>query len=82
MQSDSKGKKRPYSPPVVTKLTSEQAKQFIAHRATCSDQEAAHFVESLRRQHTMNAAATKCGCEEAGPTERPRPDAGAASFEL
>lgn len=49
MQFDSKGKKKPYFPPTITKMTPEQARQFIAARVRCSDQEAAHFLESLHR---------------------------------
>jgi hypothetical protein len=47
MQFDSEGKKKPYSSPTVRKLTLEQAKQFVADRANCNDQEAADFLESL-----------------------------------
>jgi hypothetical protein len=43
-------KKKPYSPPTVTKLTPEQARQFVAERANCSDQEAEDFLESLCRE--------------------------------
>jgi hypothetical protein len=54
MKPDSKAKKKPYSPPTVAKLTPEQAKQFVAHRTNCSDQEAADFLESLRREQPRN----------------------------
>jgi hypothetical protein len=54
MQLDSEGKKKPYCPPAVTKLTREQAKQFVADRTNCSDQEAADFLESLRREQRQN----------------------------
>lgn len=50
MQSDSKSKKKPYSPPAVTKLTPEQARQVVAARAKRSDEEAANFLESLLRE--------------------------------
>ena len=50
MQFDSESKKKPYSPPTVTKLTPERARQFVADRANCSDQEAADSLESLRRE--------------------------------
>jgi len=43
-------KKKPYSPPAVTKLTPEQAKQLVADRKNCSEEEAAAFLESLRQQ--------------------------------
>jgi len=50
MQPDSKNKKKPYSPPAVTKLTPEQAKQLVADRKNCSEEEAAEFLQSLRKQ--------------------------------
>ena len=56
MQSDSKTKKKPYSSPTATKLTPEQAGHLVADRANCSDQEAAHFLESLRREQQQNGA--------------------------
>jgi hypothetical protein len=54
MQFDPKGKKEPYSRPTVTKLTPEQARRFVADRANCGDQVAAHFLRSLRRQTLAN----------------------------
>jgi hypothetical protein len=54
MQFDSESKKKPYSPPTVTKLTLEQAKQFVAGHANCSDQEATDLLESLRREQQQN----------------------------
>ena len=54
MKSDSKGNKKPYAPPTVTKLPPEQAKQFVADRTNCSDQEAADILESLRREQQRN----------------------------
>lgn len=54
IKSDSKGKKKPYSTPTVTKLTPEQAKQFVVERTNCSDQEAADVLESLRREQQQN----------------------------
>ena len=56
MPSDSKSKKRPYSFPTATTLTAEQARQFVADRAICSDQEAEDFLESLRRELQQNDA--------------------------
>jgi hypothetical protein len=47
-QLDFKSNKRPYFPPAVTRLTPEQAKQFVAEQSHCSDQEAANFLQSLR----------------------------------
>jgi hypothetical protein len=49
----SKKKKRPYSPPTMTKLTPEQAKQFVVEHANCSDREAEDLLESLRREQQM-----------------------------
>ena len=43
-------KKKPYSPPTLRKLTPEQAKRPIADRKNCSEEEAAEFLKSLRRQ--------------------------------
>jgi hypothetical protein len=54
MQFDPKSKKKPYSHPTVTKLTPEQARQFVAGRANCGDQEAADFLRSLRREPVAN----------------------------
>ncbi len=58
MQSDSEGKKKPYSPPTITKMTPEQARQYVVDRTNCSEQEAADFLESLRREQQQNE---KCG---------------------
>jgi hypothetical protein len=44
-----KTKKTPYSPPFMSKLSLEQAKQFVSRRTNCSVQEATDFLESLRR---------------------------------
>jgi hypothetical protein len=54
MQFDPKSKKKPYSHPTVTKMTPEQARKFVADRAKCGDQEAAHFLSSLRRETVAN----------------------------
>lgn len=54
LRFDSESKRKPYSPPTVTKLTLEQAKQFAADRAHCGDQEAIDLLESLRREHQQN----------------------------
>ena len=43
-------KKNPYSPPAVTKLTPEQAKKLVADHKSCSEEEAADFLKSLRRE--------------------------------
>jgi hypothetical protein len=54
MQSQDK-KKKPYSPPTLTKLTPEQAKKLVADRKNCSEEEAADFLNSLLRQKPNNA---------------------------
>jgi hypothetical protein len=50
MQSDPGSKKKPYSPPAITPLSVEQAKQFVSRRTNCSEQEATAFLDSLRRE--------------------------------
>jgi hypothetical protein len=54
MQFDSESKKQLYSPPTVTKLTLEQAKQFVASYANCSDQKATELLESLCQERQQN----------------------------
>lgn len=54
MQFDSENKKRLYSPPTLAKLTLEQAKQFVASHANCSDQKATELLESLRQERQQN----------------------------
>jgi AmiR/NasT family two-component response regulator len=54
MESQDK-KKKPYSPPTLTKLTPEQAKKLVADRKNCSEEEAADFLNSLLRQKPNNA---------------------------
>jgi hypothetical protein len=49
MHSDPDSKKQSYSPPSITPLSLEQAKQFVSRRINCSDQEATDFLESFRR---------------------------------
>jgi hypothetical protein len=55
MQSLSESKKKPYAPPRLTKLTPEQAKQFVVDHVHCSDQEAVDLVRLLRRKQQQNA---------------------------
>ena len=50
MKKDSPGNKRPYSFPSVKELNLEQAKQFVAGHANCSDHEALAILESLGRE--------------------------------
>ena len=49
MQLYSLGKKTPFLLALTT-LPPEQARQFVASRFDCSDQEAAEFLEALRRK--------------------------------
>ena len=48
-------KKKPYSAPTLTQLTPEQARKLIADRKNCSEEEAAEFLMSLRKQPPNNA---------------------------
>jgi hypothetical protein len=43
-------KKRPYSPPSLTTLTLEQAKELVADRRKCGEEEAHDFLKSVRQQ--------------------------------
>jgi hypothetical protein len=47
-------KKKPYSAPVLTKLTLEQAKKHVADRKNCSAEQAAQFLNSLRQTPTTD----------------------------
>ena len=47
-------KKKPYSAPVLTKLTLEQAKKHVADRKNCSAEEAAQFLKPLRQTATTD----------------------------
>jgi hypothetical protein len=38
-------KKKPYSPPTLTKLTPEQARTLLADRKNCGEEEAADLLE-------------------------------------
>jgi hypothetical protein len=46
--------KKPYSPPTLTKLNPEQAKQFMVDRTGCIDLEAENVFESLRREQNLS----------------------------
>ena len=48
-------KKKPYSPPSLTKLTPEQARKLVADRRNCSEEEAADFLKSLQQQPLHDA---------------------------
>jgi hypothetical protein len=51
MESD----KQPYSPPLLTALTREQAIKLVAKRKNCSEEEAAKLLDSLRKQPAQGA---------------------------
>ena len=46
--------KRPYSSPTLTRLTKEQATQFVAQRTSQTEDAAANFLESLRLRSEAN----------------------------
>ena len=50
MEPDSNNKK-PYSPPAVTKLNAQQAKNLVVERKNCSEEEAAEFLKSLQKRN-------------------------------
>jgi hypothetical protein len=49
--------KKPYLPPTATKLTLDQAKQFVADKTNRSEEEAADFLESMQEQKKTNEQA-------------------------
>jgi hypothetical protein len=54
MRFNSESKKQVYSPPTLTKLSPEQAKQFAASHANGSDQKAKELLESLRQEQQQD----------------------------
>jgi hypothetical protein len=55
MEASSKDKKKkPYSPPTLSKLTPEQARKLVADRTHCSDREVGEFLDSLGRKQQRN----------------------------
>jgi hypothetical protein len=53
-------KKKPYSPPTLTKLTPEQAGKLVADRKKFNEEKAAiAFLKALSRQPTNNATNQK-----------------------
>jgi hypothetical protein len=42
--------KKPYFPPSLTTLTLEQAKELVADRRKCGEEEAHDFLKSVRQQ--------------------------------
>jgi len=51
--------KKPYSFATVKKLTPEQVKKLVADRNNCSEEEAADFLNILRKQQQNNATDQK-----------------------
>ncbi len=49
-------KKKPYSPPKLAKLTPEQAKQLVADRRNCNEEEAADLLEMPPDNGNQNTA--------------------------
>jgi hypothetical protein len=57
MESESKDKKKkPYSQAALTTLPRGQAIRLVAEHKNCSEEEAADFLDSLRRQPQPNRA--------------------------
>jgi len=54
MHFDSESKKKQYISPTVTRLSPEQAKQFLSCRDNSSEQEATDFLASLRREQQQD----------------------------
>ena len=52
-------KKKLYSPPALTDLTREQAIKLVAKRKRCSEEDAADFLKSLRKQQQNDATNQK-----------------------
>jgi hypothetical protein len=51
--------KKPYSFPTVKKIPPEQAKKLVADRNNCSEEEAADFLNTLRKQQQNNVTDQK-----------------------
>ena len=49
-------KKKPYSPPTLTKLTLEQAKKVVADRKNCREEEATDLLEVPPDNGNQNTA--------------------------
>ena len=52
MKKDSDSRKKKYFPPKATKLTEDQAKQFVKKWMNQSDQEAEDLLNSLRQEQS------------------------------
>jgi hypothetical protein len=50
---------QPYSPPVLTELTREQAIKLVAKRKNCTEEEAEKLLDSLRKQPPQDATDRK-----------------------
>ena len=59
MEAEDQKTKKPYSSPTVKKLTPEQTKKLVADRSNCSEEEAADFLNTLRKQQQNNATDQK-----------------------
>ena len=54
MHVDSDSKKKQYISPTITRLSPEQAKQFLSCHDNYSEQEATDFLASLRREQQQD----------------------------
>jgi hypothetical protein len=54
MHFDSESKKKQYISPTITRLSPEQAKQFLSCQENYSEQEATDFLASLRREQRQD----------------------------
>lgn len=54
MHCDSESKKKQYISPAVTRLSPEQAKQFLSCHDNYSEQEATDFLASPRREQQQD----------------------------
>jgi hypothetical protein len=59
MDSDSESKKKPYPPPAWTEVTREQAIKIVVEHKNWSEEEAAEFLDSMRKQPPPNNADEK-----------------------
>jgi hypothetical protein len=50
MPFDPRNQKKPYVPPALKKVDTEQARRFVIDHSHCGDQEALDLLESLRRE--------------------------------
>jgi hypothetical protein len=50
-----KKNKKHYTPPTITELSQEQAEKLVADFKNCSKEEAAEFLQRLRKQSSNDA---------------------------